>query len=210
MKLAPRPNAKLRDPSGPIYVVGPLRTASGLGASARLSLAALRQAGYDAWGIDLSLKHDPKLQDFDFAEAANSEGPGTIILHVNGFLTPLALFQLGARRLRQKMVVGYWAWELPELPDEWVPGFDFVHEIWVPSRFVADAVARRTRLPVRVLPHPVQCPKIGPLPGASPGTTTRVLVVFDMASSFVRKNPLAAIAAFRGGFQDDPCLAAYR
>ncbi|MGB8843225.1 MAG: mannosyltransferase, partial [Aliidongia sp.] len=132
------------------------------------------------------------------------EGPGTIILHVSGFVMALAMLRLGRRRLRGKVIIGYWAWELPELPPDWVAGLRFVHEIWVPSRFTAAAVARHTGLPVRVVPHPVpaasrrvRTPEVGPL---------TVLVAFDMRSGFARKNPLAAIAAFWAAFGADPAV----
>ena len=200
--LAPRPGpwpARLEEP---IYVAGALGTASGLGASARLSLATVRAGGYDARPIDLSaaLMQDGALPGYIAGAMSDCTGPGTILLHVSGFVMALAMLRLGRRRLSGKTIIGYWAWELPDLTPDWLPGLRFVHEIWVPSRFTAAAVARHTDLPVRVVPHPVP---VAAMPPENEGPLV-VLVAFDMRSGFARKNPLAAIEAFRKAFGADP------
>lgn len=202
--LAPRPGPRPARADGPIYIVGALSTASGLGESARLALEALRQAGLDARGIDLSaaLMQGGKPLHYDFPDTGDALGPGTLILHVSGFLMALAMLRLGRHRLRGKTVIGYWAWELPDLPADWRAGLRFAHEIWVPSRFTEAAVAHRSDLPVRVLPHPV--PAADDAESRRPEGPVTVLTMLDLASSLARKNPLAAIAAFRQAFGDDP------
>jgi glycosyltransferase involved in cell wall biosynthesis len=204
--FAPRLGVKPERNAEPIYIIGALRTASGLGESARMSLEALRMAGRDAWGIDVGtlLMQEDARHDYQFAEAGAAEGPGTMILYVSAPLMALVMLRLGARRLRGKTVIGYWAWELPDIPKDWHPGYRYVHEIWVPSEFTAAAIARHTQLPVRVVPYPVPPPSdrvIHSYPGKRALT---VLTVFNIASSFARKNPLAAIEAFQRAFGDDP------
>ena len=186
-------------------MAGALSTASGLGQAARLSLDTLRATGRDVRGIDLSaaLMQDGRIDGYTVPAAGSDAGPGTVILQVSGFVMALAMLRLGRRRVRGKTIIGYWAWELPDLPPDWVEGLRFVHEIWVPSRFVAEAVARHTSLPVRVVPYPLPPPAGSPMRGPAPAVLT-VLVAFDMRSGFVRKNPLAAIAAFRAAFGSDP------
>ena len=201
-RLGPRPEASAE----PIYVVGALRTASGLGESARMSLKALRAAGRDAWGIDVGtlLMQDDAPQDYQFPEAGAAEGPGTLILYVSAPLMALVMLRLGARRLKGKTVIGYWAWELPDIPRDWHAGFRHVHEVWVPSEFTARAIARHSQVPVRVIPYPVPPPdaRLVPAPGAR--RVLSVLTVFNIASSFARKNPLAAVEAFQRAFGDNP------
>jgi glycosyltransferase involved in cell wall biosynthesis len=204
--LAPRPDARPATADGPVYVAGALSTASGLGQAARLGLDALRTAGCDVRGIDLSaaLMQDGRIADYPALPVESAEGAGTIILHVSGFVMALAMLRLGRRRVRGKTIIGYWAWELPDLPPDWIAGLRFAHEIWVPSRFTAAAVARHTGLPVRVVPHPVPPVVTDDAVAGRDGAKLTVLVAFDMRSGFVRKNPLAAIAAFRLAFGDDP------
>ena len=204
--LAPRP-APDTPACLPIIVAGALTTASGLGESARLCLDALHAAGLPVFGIDLTaaLMQRQDYPDVTFRDGRGLRGAGTLILHVNAPLVPLAMLKLGARVIRGKRIVGYWAWELPEVPDEWRYGLPFVHEIWAPSRFTADAlVAKAAPKPVHVVPHPLRpsAPDAVQRPGDA--RPFRLLHVFNMASSMARKNPCAAIQAFRRAFGDDP------
>jgi glycosyltransferase involved in cell wall biosynthesis len=201
---APKPDSEAK-PAEPLIVVGCLRSATGLGESARLCYEALHAAGLDVYGIDVSsvLMQPLDVPDFAFRDARSFRGSGTLLAHVNAPLLPLILMSLGRQLIRNKWVVGYWAWELPAIPAEWECGLPFVHEIWVPSRFVASAVAGSTTSPIRVLPHAVA--RDGHLPIASRrkrnGSFT-ALVMFDMGSSMARKNPISAISAFRNAFGD--------
>jgi glycosyltransferase involved in cell wall biosynthesis len=201
--LAPRPDPT-PDARGPIVVAGVLRSASGLGQSARLCYDALARAGIPVAGIDLSrrLMAEPDLADLSFVDGGSLTGPGTLIVHVNSPLLPLAIAAIGREVLAGKRVVGYWAWELARTPAEWRVGVPFVHEIWVPSRFVAAAIASAANgVPVRIIPHPISAPRLD-APRRDASRPFTVLVVFNMASSLARKNPLAAIAAFRRAFGD--------
>ena len=202
---AVRPDPAAR-PAEPIIVVGYLRSATGLGESARLCYSALSEQGFDVRGIDVSaeLMQPIDFPDYEFRDGRSSRGPGTLLMHVNAPLMPLVFLSLGRRIISGKWVVGYWAWELPVVPPEWRLGVPFVHEIWVPSRFVAQAVATcAASVPIRVLPHPVACQVVSTTRlGGRPRRPFTALVVFNMGSSIERKNPIAAIAAFRNAFAD--------
>lgn len=198
----------IAQPAMPIIVAGALRTASGLGQSARLCFEALRMGGIPVLGIDLTsgLMQPQDAPDFAFADGSIIEGEGTLVVHVNAPLMGLALSQLGRKRLKGRYVVGYWAWELPRVPDEWKYGLPFVHEIWVPSQFTAEAILPLAGpRPVKVIPHPVGVWQLiqGQGRERAPRSYT-VLTIFNMTSSFARKNPLAAIDAFCLAFGDDP------
>lgn len=206
---APRP-ARVAPALGqerPVLVAGSLVTDSGLGESARLCLDSLAACGFDTYGVDVgpALMQKPGNDLPDFRDGRGLSGPGTLILHVNAPLVPLALGHIGRRLTRGKRIVGYWHWELPRVPDDWRTGLRFVHEIWAPSRFTAEAIAALTTRPIRVVPHPVPPPPAGEVPlhpfGDGPFT---VLTMFDMLSGVSRKNPVAAITAFRRAFGDDP------
>ncbi|MDB5365829.1 MAG: hypothetical protein JWM77_1756 [Rhodospirillales bacterium] len=203
--VAPLPSAAPRGP-GPIAVAGPLATASGLGQAARLQLAAFGQAGLAARALDLSaafMAVDESAPPYPPSAPGES---GVLILHANGPFARYALARIGRARLADKRVVGYWAWELPRLPPDWRDGFAAVHELWVPSRFTREAL-RDSPVPVRVVPYPVALSPRGRRDRAAFGFADGlfvVLVAFDMASTFARKNPLGAIEAFHRAFGDDP------
>ena len=115
--------------------------------------------------------------------------------------------------VRGRRVIGYWAWELPTVPDTWRAGLPFVHEIWALSSFTAEAFSKWLKpgapQTVRTVPIPlaVAPPQAAALDRAAfglPDDAVVVLVSANLASSFERKNPLGAIAAFRAAFGDRP------
>lgn len=202
--IAPTPD---RDARGgfPLGIAGLFSTASGIGEGARLAYASLDAAGLTPMAFDLS----KAFGQVEFSGPAQRRpllpGAGSLIVHHNGPFVAHALWALGRERIRSSRIIGYWAWELPRLPKVWQPGLRFVHEIWVPSTFTRDAVAAATELPVHVVPHPL--PKMPVTPGMRaklglPEDALVVLNVFHLGSAFSRKNPLAAIAAFRMAFGD--------
>ena len=188
----------------PVVIGGVLRSATGLGESARMNVEGVRHCGLPFAVIDLSDSFlgppDPALPRV--SGTAPAEGPGSLILHVSGPFVPYALRHCGAPRVRDKYVIGFWHWELPRLPADWRVGMKFLHEIWVPSRFCADAVRQDYDGPIRVIPHPVEVEGLVKQPSAD-GVFT-ALVMFNMSSGFERKNPLAAVRAFKQAFGDDP------
>jgi glycosyltransferase involved in cell wall biosynthesis len=187
----------------PISVVGLLSTATGIGEGGRLAGRAFASLGYEVLSVDVS----------DIFQGAAAEGVvpppleigrGTAILHFNPDNLGALLTLLGRRRLRGKRIIGYWAWELQRIPSQWVPALQEVDEVWTPSRFVAEAVRPFTAKPVRVVPHPVAQGRVGRSRRRHFGMDGRftALTMFSFASSFPRKNPLAAVEAFRRAFGD--------
>jgi glycosyltransferase involved in cell wall biosynthesis len=202
------------DPAGPalpIVVVGFLSSPSGLGQAARLAAAAFARQGRQVYGIDLGrfFYEGAGRIAHGLPDGRTLAGPAHVLVNINAPYLPYALWLLGRRFLAGKHVTGYWAWELPHLPPNWRRGFDCVHDIAVPSAFVADAVrAFDATRPVVVAPHPValETPpprQRRPLP-YSPGRPFIVISVLNVASGFERKNPLALIRAFRQAFGDAP------
>jgi glycosyltransferase involved in cell wall biosynthesis len=185
---------------GPIIVAGFHGAVLGLGEAARGVVAALDSVGATtrAWDVSEQLGHPRRLDHGD--TAAPAAGPGTIIAHMN----PPELIQLIATDpapFEGKRVIGYWAWELPAVPSLWKPAFRYVDEIWAPSRFTADAIRRAAPrgLTVRVAPHPVPVGQTAPDRARFGLDPERVIVLcaFDLRSTLARKNPLAALDAFR-------------
>jgi glycosyltransferase involved in cell wall biosynthesis len=204
--IAPAPDRVARG-GFPLGIAGLFSTAGGLGEGVRLAYAALDAAGFSPSAFDLSGAFGQAEFSTPVHRRALAPGGGSLIVHHNAPYVPHALWTLGRARIRGRRIIGYWAWELPKLPPVWLPGLRCVHEIWVPSRFTRDAVAAATNLPVHVVPHPL--PEITATPDMRgklglPKDALVVLNVFHLGSAFSRKNPLAAIAAFRRAFGDDP------
>lgn len=204
--LAPHPD---RAPRGgwPLGIAGLFSTASGLGEGARLAYAALDVAGRSPAAFDLSAAFGQAEMAAPSLRGLNVGSGGSLVVHHNGPYVPHALWALGRAQVRGRRIIGYWAWELPRLPEDWRGAFPFVHEIWVPSTFTRDAVAAATELQVHVVPHPL--PSLPHTPNMRaklglPADALIVLNVFHLGSAFSRKNPIAAVKAFRRAFGDAP------
>jgi glycosyltransferase involved in cell wall biosynthesis len=200
--LAPLPDANPRG-GFPIGIAGLFSTASGVGEGARLAYASLEAAGLAPTAFDLS----PAFGQVELDEVARrrpvTPGAGSLIVHHNAPYLPHALWALGRARVRGRRIIGYWAWELPRLPDGWQASMRYLHEIWVPSTFTRDAVAAATNKPVHVVRHPLPPTTATPKMRGKFGLPEQALVVlnvFHLGSAFARKNPLAAVAAFRKAF----------
>lgn len=207
--LAPLPPPEADVRPGPAAVVGMLTSTTGLGHGARLCLDALHRAGFEVRHGDMSRAlsaQDLPSADFPGRPAGGGEG-GLLIVHLNPHVLPFAMMVLGKARLRAKRVVGYWAWELPAVPPRWKRTFRFVHEIWVPSRFTAEAFGTHPDPPIRVVPHPVVRPRPPRQTRADLGLPEEpflALTMFHMGSGYARKNPVGAVRAFRAAFGARP------
>lgn len=184
---------------GPLIISACISDVTGIGRAGRLTLKAA-----EAWGVPI-VSHDIPT---DPAARRVSKGlpPGGVWLaHCNPPEATAVLSQRSEHLWATRYRIGYWAYELGQLPRSWEAAIPFFHEIWTPSRFVADAVekARGTaRTIVRVVPHPVA---VDPPPqvSADAGRPLTFLVMFDARSSLARKNPLGAIRAFQQAFSAD-------
>ena len=119
---------------------------------------------------------------------------------------------LGKRFFEGKYNIGYWAWELSEFPDAWCDAFRYVQEIWAPSRFTMEAIARKATCPVIHMPLPVELPALHGITRQDldlPENGFLFLFFFDFSSFMNRKNPWAVIKAFERAFQDLNHHAAY-
>lgn len=204
--LAPRPDRVPPRPAHGLAVAGELSRPSGLGESARLIVCALSAMGVPTRTLDIG---DPVARKATQSRLMLPPPAMPLVMHVNAPLLPLALLRLPRRLVSGRRVIGYWAWELPTMPAAWKVGLAFVHEIWVLSHFTAYAVNNMlppgSDIKVRVVPPPVATAP--PIPSALtrvdfglPKGALITLVSFSLASSFARKNPLAAIAAHRAAF----------
>src|SRR5215468_1863890 len=113
------------------------------GQPARLCRDALWDAGYAVGAIDLCDQF--KVAGgvpVDIADHPLRAGSGILIIHINGPQLSRALWHVGRKLVRDKLIVGYWAWELESVPVAWVDGARYVHEVWTPSRFAAQALSR--------------------------------------------------------------------
>ena len=198
--------------AGDFVVSGFFNESLGIGRAGRLSAAALRSAGYFITEHDLR----PAFRGILKGRAELPGRGGVWYIHANPAELMVALLAHAPAQWAGRYRIGYWAWETPKVPASWVWMADFLHEIWVPSRYVHDALTQaftaEGRLDLidrlRLMPHPVPLPVVKGHGernalregfGLQPGLV-EVLSLFDTKSSAVRKNPWGSIEAWTRAF----------
>lgn len=182
-KVAPR---RLRLPG--VNVVGYFSSAIGLGERARELADCLEAAGIPVTRWDVT---------------ADGGRRWFVRRHTIAVVTAIQLEPVRQRCPRPfdrvADIVGYFFWEVPDVPAEQQWGIGLVDEIWAPTEFVRAAYAAATERPVRLVPLPISDP--GPVEvGERPDGPFTFVVSFDHRSVMERKNPIGVIDAFRRAF----------
>ncbi|MEO6339579.1 MAG: glycosyltransferase [Caulobacteraceae bacterium] len=193
---------------GPLVFSGFLDEVLGIGRAGRLAVGALEEAGFPVvgHGVRAAIMYaDPLVQ----APFPTAEPGGVWVLHCNAPEARTVLTNIRRGLWRNRYLIGYWAWELEELPEAWCELASEFHEIWVLSHFMADAVrpyARRVKVMWPRMPdlsHVRPDPARFGLPAA-----VNFGALADARSTLVRKNPAGAIAAFKKAFPEPDGRAA--
>ncbi|MEL6211441.1 MAG: glycosyltransferase, partial [Pseudomonadota bacterium] len=126
-----------------------------------------------------------------------------LLLHLNADEAPQALCNPLFDRHEDLYAIAFLLWELQTIPAAHRLCLELVDEIWCPSRYVAEIYGPHTAARITTIGKGIALPT--PLPprrarfGIPEGAFV-FLVSFDFHSSVERKNPLAAVQAFRRAF----------
>ena len=195
--LAKRPAARIAP--GDLLVSGFLSMHTGIGRSGRMVAEGWRAGGARPRLHDLGAD----LQGAALADAS----PGGVWFAVCNPPEALHFMHVAAHPVfADRYRIGFWAWELPVLPPDWIEALPLFHEVWAGSPFVAQAIARAAEgsdVRVRMVPYP--------LPDTSAARADRerfgwrggelaILCMYDVRSTAARKNPLGAVEAFQRAF----------
>ncbi len=179
----------------------------GIGEDARALAIALGHAGISRCICNLTLPDRHATSAPSGMEALYAGRPlfPVNIFAMTAFETARLTAQRGRGLLEGRYNIGYWPWELTSLPPEWRFVFDLVDEVWASSRFLVEVFSGLTDKPVILMPPLVAAPPAEPMDlapfGIVPGNLV-FLTMFDFNSFVARKNPQAAIAAFKAAFPD--------
>lgn len=188
--------------TSPVTIIGYHGAVHGLGEGARMLARGFADQGISVRALDLSASVGFATE---IAPSFPPPGPGergATISHINPPELLRWARETEGRFLGGRRHIGYWAWELEEVPADWLPAFDFVDEVWTPSAFAADAIRKVAPRRVKVTPAPYPL-YLNPRPAADrnrfglPHDRVVVLMAFDLRSTAQRKNPRAALRAFQ-------------
>jgi len=184
---------------------------SGRGEDVRTTARAFARTGmpfaicntFGEYGKETGVMH----RDFSLMDRITKENRYKCnIFHINADEMDHAWRHLGDEFFAGRYNIGYWAWELSEFPNAWLPAFKLVDEIWAPSRFTQQAMSEKAPCPVIRMPLGVELPDETAYSRADlglPEGTFLFLFFFDFTSYLARKNPWATISAFKRAFGAD-------
>ena len=187
----------------PISVIGFFRQSFGLAEACRRTTYALRaaQIPHNCVQAPFTGKH----KGLDNSIEMDAKHPGKHdkfrLFHFNGDHAEIVAKKWSEDVFSTAYSIGFWHWELPVFPDEYLNWFSRVDEVWTPSNFVRDAIGKKSPVPTLVFPLCVDEKVFNP-PQADksafnlPTNKFLFLISFDFYSSMERKNPIDAIRAF--------------
>lgn len=187
-----------------VNIAGYIASEKGVGEGVRSDIRFLRAAGIP---YVLNNYADPGSSNCDSTFRRFSEtNPFRVnLIHVNADGMPEFVRRMGEDYFRDRYTIGYWAWELGTFPSEWSSSFQWLDEVWVPSTFAQDSIARSAPVPVVRVPH---CLEESHPSGRYDRDHFKLAVddylflfIFDFHSYFERKNPLGLIEAFTRAFR---------
>ena len=187
-----------------IRVFGFFQQTFGLAEAAKRtsSVLSLSNITYSLTQIPFSGKHQGEDNSLNTEKNKPPNDSSEIrLFHFNGDHTDQLLSKWGEEVFECRYSIGFWHWELPEFPNDYLSWFSRVNEIWVPSKFVHNSISLKSPHPVQVIPLALEKNALSP-PHPSrqkfslPPDAFLFLLTFDFYSSMERKNPLSSIRAF--------------
>lgn len=187
-----------------INLVGWFNAELGIGESARVAAKALRGSKIPHELVPLKVNCLASQGDTSLNNQLTSENPHPVnIFHIDAPQSDDIDHHHGKHFCKDKYNIAYWAWELPEFPDGWIKHFKHFNEIWAPSNFVRDAIVMKSPIPVITVPHCIDFN----IPDRDyraelelPKDKFLFSFAYDLNSYQERKNPKAAIEAYKQAF----------
>lgn len=165
----------------------------GLGESVRLLYKSLSTQNLQVAACNLPL--EGRQNEKSFANFLSEDAPYKFGLTVDG----LTGFK-GMRRniCAQKFNIAVPFWELDNIPAKYIDYLKKFDTIWAPSTFISEILNKYGFNDLELIKHPVQLPLVPQYLNIS--GTLKILFYFDFDSYPARKNPEAAVYAFKQAF----------
>jgi glycosyltransferase involved in cell wall biosynthesis len=155
---------------------------------------AAQRAGIAACAINRTLPD--RQNDLRYADHVRNSGTNRVSLTIDG----LSGFGGVSREIcHQRFNIAFPLWELEQIPKRRQKNLRKFDDIWAPSAFIRKNLECALGRPVRLMPHPIEFPRLEPFHAESTGPL-RLLFLFDFDSFSARKNPEAVVRAFQAAF----------
>ncbi|MDU3490304.1 MAG: glycosyltransferase family 4 protein [Clostridiales bacterium] len=187
-----------------INLIGDINASDGLSQSMRLIESVMTKCRIPHRVHEYSIAPEAEVKTRFTGKTTGGYPYGVNVFHINTADFPYGYNDLGAKAWNGHYNIGYWAWELQEIPEDWVRYIDMVDEIWTPSEFASETFRRYTSKPVITVPHSVDVTfdeNIDRGYFGLPEDKFLFLMMYASASISQRKNPMAVIRAFKKAFK---------
>ncbi|MBD2432647.1 MULTISPECIES: glycosyltransferase [Fischerella] len=185
-----------------VNISGYVNSEFGLGEGVRGTIRAIEAVGIPFVINNCTFNTMHRKMDSSYTDFSDKNPYPINIIQVNVDMINTFISSASPEYFKNKYNVGFWAWELPEFPKEWLSAFNLFDEIWTPSAYCVDAIAPVSPIPVLKVMHSISLPQPA-ITKQSLGLADNKLIflfIFDFCSVFERKNPLAVIQAFQQAF----------
>lgn len=195
---------RLRRASG-VNFIGDLKTMTGLNEAATSMLNAMLRAEIPVAFTELPSNFDGLRSSasprYDALPRGTPYRTNFLCYNLNqiAFLPYDQLHSLTGGRY----TIGFWFWEMPEVPPMFWSAFDRVDEVWVSTRYIQTALQTVATRPITLMPLPVEVTTSPDVSRDRFGLPKdRFIFFFNFAASSLhsRKNPWGVIDAFEHAF----------
>ncbi|MBR7798710.1 glycosyltransferase family 4 protein [Undibacterium fentianense] len=186
-----------------INIIGYAKSEHGVGQSLRQFAQAVDAAQVPHVIIDFNRNNLSRTEDQSLDKRLVTDVEhGINVFHINADQMPEAEMQLPSHFFT-RYNIGFWHWELPEMRIEHRAGFNQLDEVWVPTAFVQESIAKHSPVPVIRMPHAINFSISNKAHRAEfglPEGKFLFLIMYDFSSYQDRKNPQAGLDAFEKAF----------
>lgn len=176
----------------------------GIGEDVRMAALAFEAAGIPFAVYNISPGIDVSQQDTSVAQHVIDALPfNTNIFCLTGFDTTRVFLEQGSALFRNRYNIGFWPWELPRWPEQWIDAYRLVDEVWASTHYTAESYRVNATVPVLRMPMVVESGTIGQYTRVDfklPKEKILFIFSFDFNSYLARKNPEAPVKAFKMAF----------
>ena len=187
---------------GGVDAVGFFNAEHGIGEAARLLVEAIRTTDIPVSTTGYRNTESRQRANFETDEVGKYK---TLIAAINAELNKPVRDLFGDDFFKDTYVIGQWFWELETAPPWYKDAYQYVDELWAPTKFIEEMLRREApdRVVVHHMPLPLRKPRV--VEDASRADLDlddrfMFLFTFDFMSVMKRKNPLGLVEAFKNAF----------
>jgi len=187
-----------------INLIGYIRGEFGLGQSCRLLADGIQESGLSFTIYNYEQISAIRCNDHSWTHKITNTTPYNInLIHIQPYEMPLAFLKMDRKIWDKRYNIAFWLWELEQFPPQWENALKLVDEVWTPSEFSSESIRKATHKPVHTIPYALDvldCGQYGREHFHLPADKFLFLCMYDCNSTMERKNPMAAINAYKQAF----------